>query len=82
MNTYLKALLSDSGSVSTMRVMSLTCCLAGIVIAFVGVNKASPDYSGLSMLVGTFLSMSFGGKVMQKRVEASGAKSDAEIDAK
>lgn len=82
MKSILVALFSDSGSISMMRVMSLLCCLTSIVIAFVGLSKAQPDYSGLSLLCSTFLGIAVGGKIMQKRIEVSGAKSDIEVDAK
>ncbi len=63
-----------------MRVMSLLSLLAAIALSFVGINKVPVDYSGLSLLVGAFLSAAFGGKVMQKRIEVNGAKSDVEVD--
>lgn len=82
MKQYLKALLSENGSISMMRVMSLMSCITAVIIALIGLYKPQPDYSGLSMLCGTFLSIAFGGKVMQKRIEVSGAKSDSEITTK
>ena len=61
-----------------MRVMSLFALLAGIAVAFVGMTKLPVDYSGISLLVSVFLSAAFGGKVMQKRIEANGAKDNVE----
>lgn len=62
-------MLSQHQGVSTVRVMALLCCAAAIIIAFVGIAKETPDYAGLSMLCGTFLGVSFAGKVGQKAVE-------------
>jgi len=76
---FLNSLFSEKGGISMMRVMSLLCVIAAIAMAFVGMNKPNIDYSGLSMLCGTFLGLAFGGKVMQKRTEVDGAKSDSTI---
>ncbi len=66
---YLKSLLSEDGHASTMRAMSLLCCVAAIVMGFIGLNKAVVDYSGLSLLCGTFLGAAFVGKIAQKSNE-------------
>ncbi len=65
-----------------MRVMSIICCFAAIAIAFVGLNKPVIDYSGLTLLCGAFLSAAFGGKILQKRTEVDGAKSESTEDLK
>lgn len=65
----IKALFSDKGSISMMRVMSLICILTASCIAFIGISKASPDYSGLSLLCSTFLAAGFAGKAYQKQIE-------------
>jgi hypothetical protein len=53
-----------------MRVMSALCCITAIIIALIGVLYKNPtDYSGTAMLCGTFLSMAFGGKCVQKMIE-------------
>jgi len=70
MKKILAQLFSDSGSISAMRVMSIICCLAAILIAIVGLHKDAPDYGGLSTLCGTFLGAAFGGKVVQKQIES------------
>jgi hypothetical protein len=70
---FILALFSENGGVSMMRVMSLICCLAAIVITYVGLCKAEVDYTGLSILSGTFLSAAFGGKLVQKHLETSGS---------
>lgn len=65
----LKYLFSSKGDSSMMRVMSLVCCLTGVGIAIHGINRPAVDYSGLSMLCGTFLGIAFAGKVAQKSIE-------------
>lgn len=67
---FIKDLFAPQSTVSMMRVMSILCCLASIVIAFVGMNKSTPDYSGLSLLCSAFLGAAFAGKVAQKSIEA------------
>ena len=77
----LKELFVESnGKLSAMRVMSMTCCLTAIGIAMYGISKPSTDYSGLSLLCSTFLTAAMGGKIMQKRLEASGTKADIEVE--
>lgn len=57
-----------------MRLMALMCCITAIVIAIIGINKPIPDYSGLSLLCGTFLGAAFVGKAMQKSNEPPSIK--------
>lgn len=71
--SYVKALFSQNGQVSMMRLMSLTCVIAAVVIALIGLSKPQIDYSGLSMLCSAFLGAAFGGKIMQKKTEVSQA---------
>lgn len=66
---FLKNMLSESGTISSMRVMSLIALLFSGVIAVYGMSKNNIDYSGLTMLSGVFVGVAFTGKVMQKRVE-------------
>ncbi len=80
MKQWLSKLFSESSGVSMNRVMSFISLLVGCAVAFVGLSRMPIDYSGISLLVSVFLSAAFGGKVMQKRIEASGAKSDVEVD--
>lgn len=68
--SFLKDLFSESNHASMLRVMSLISVITASIIAIVGLFKASPDYSGLSLLCGTFLASAFAGKVTQKAVEA------------
>ena len=79
MKDFFRKLFSENSGVSMMRIMSLLALLASIVIAFVGMNKLPVDYSGISLLVSVFLSAAFGGKVLQKRIEQSGAKAEVEV---
>ncbi len=65
-----------------MRVMCMICCISAVVLAIVGLNKPVIDYSGLTMLCGAFLSAAMGGKILQKRTEVDGAKSESTEDLK
>jgi hypothetical protein len=80
MKQFLMDLFSENGAISMMRVMSLIALLIGGALAFVGLSKLPVDYSGISILVSVFLSAAFGGKVLQKRIEVNGAKSDVNVD--
>ncbi len=44
MKHYLTYLFGENRSISMMRLMSFSSCLTAIVIAFVGLCKAQPDY--------------------------------------
>lgn len=79
MRDFLIKLFGENTGVSMMRVMSFLALLAGIAVAFVGISKIPVDYSGISLLVSVFLSAAFGGKVLQKRIETNGAKSETEV---
>lgn len=80
MKQFISNLLSDKGLVSAMRFMSIVSLLTACTLAFMGVNKPIPDYSGISILCSTFLGAAFGGKWAQKRVEMNGAKTETELD--
>ncbi len=71
MKNHLKNMISQDGQVSTVRIMSLACCLTAIIVAIAGICRHTPDYLGLSELCGTFLSIAFAGKVAQKHIETS-----------
>ncbi len=71
---FLKSLFSEKSEVSMVRVMSLLSLLTAICIAIAGMLKSTPDYSGLSMLCGAFLSAAFFGKVAQKHAESKPKK--------
>lgn len=66
---FLADMLSNGKGMSSMRVMAMLCCLTAIGLAFIGINKPAPDYSGLSMLCGTFLAGAMVGKTSQKAIE-------------
>ena len=71
---FIRELLNEKGTISSIRVMSFIPLLTAVSIAIVGISKANPDYSGLSLLVSTFLSAAFIGKISQKSIEAKGIK--------
>lgn len=66
---FINSLLSSGTGVSTLRFMCVVCCLTATIIAFIGIYKQQPDYSGLTMLCSAFLGAAFTGKIMQKREE-------------
>jgi len=70
----IREILSEKSPISCMRLMSLIALFLAGYIAVVGLQKGS-DLSGLSMLVGTFLAASFGGKTFQKNIEVKSANS-------
>jgi hypothetical protein len=61
---FIKEMLSDSGSISCMRVMSIVSMFAGTGIAIVGIYKGQ-DLSKLAILVSVFVGAAFGGKAIQ-----------------
>jgi hypothetical protein len=79
---FLKDLFSEDSTLSSMRVMSMVCCISAVIVAIVGLKKPSVDYSGLALLCSVFLSAAMGGKVLQKRIEVSGAQSESNIETK
>lgn len=80
MRDFFSKLFSENGGVSAMRVMAMLCCIAAIVIAIIGLSHSPVDYSGLSLLCGAFLSAAMGGKLLQKKVELNGTKTDTTVD--
>lgn len=66
MKYLIRELFSEKGDISMMRLMAFVCCLTSVAIAITGLLKSTPDYSGISMLCGTFLGIAFLGKAMQK----------------
>jgi hypothetical protein len=65
---YLKELLSETGTASMTRFMSLLCVLAALIISISVVYKGQSLDSAVG-LVSVFLAAAFGGKVMQKHAE-------------
>jgi hypothetical protein len=82
MRHFLRELFSEKSTVSSMRVMSMICCWNAVIVSIVGLSKAQPDYSGISLLASTFLAAAFGGKLAQKRIEVDGAKSETQTEIK
>jgi hypothetical protein len=68
MKQFLKNLVSSTGEVSAMRVMSLMSVTIAGSLAVIGLYKNS-DLVGLATLCGTFLTAAFTGKIMQKNTE-------------
>lgn len=61
MKSWLKSLFSESGDVSSMRVMAMICCLTGCYLAI-------KDSTAVGM-VATLLGSGLGAKVLQKHAE-------------
>lgn len=64
----IKELLSESSTVSMVRLMSLICILCATGIACYGI-ACNRDLFGLAALVSAFVVPAFGGKVAQKFME-------------
>lgn len=73
--SFIRDLLSESGSISAMRVMALICVLAAVGVAMFGLKEKS-DVGQISILCGIFLGAAFGGKVGQKFAETGGSSAD------
>lgn len=65
---FIRDLLSESGSISTVRVMSLASLIVGSSIAIYGVIQGK-DLGGVTELVSVFIGAAFAGKVGQKFIE-------------
>lgn len=68
MKRFIYELLSDKGSVSMMRLLSLVCVITASGIAIHAVTIGS-DLNATSVLCGTFLGAGIGGKIAQKVTE-------------
>jgi hypothetical protein len=55
MTKWLSGLFSENGTVSMMRLMSIICCIAAVVISIMGIEKPVVDYSGISLVVSVFI---------------------------
>ena len=62
---FIKLMFSESGEVSTMRVMCVVALIVGAAIGIYGIVE-SKDLTGTSMLAGVFVGAAFGGKAWQK----------------
>ena len=69
MKTWLSQLFSESGGVSMVRLLSLICTVAAVIIAIVGMYTDKHTLEAVAILCGTFLTAGIGGKVAQKIVE-------------
>lgn len=65
---FIKQLLSESGSISMVRVMSLVSLIIGSIIGLYGISH-SKDLSGVAQLCAVFVGSAFAGKVGQKIME-------------
>lgn len=65
----LLALLSESGDISMMRLLSLICVITACIIALHSVIKGS-DLNAAAVLCGVFLGVGIGGKALQKISES------------
>jgi hypothetical protein len=72
MRALLKALISESPSVSSMRLGYLICIITASAIAIAGLIL-KVDLYAISALCGTFLTAAMGGKVWQKSIEKTAA---------
>ena len=75
---FFKALLSDVGTVSMTRFLSLICVLAAIFISIFTLYKDLSADTAVG-LVSVFLASAFGGKVVQKFAEVKSESSKSEI---
>ena len=70
MKEFLLKMFSENSDVSEMRVAAILCVLCAMGIAIYGMSKNPIDYSGLSLLCGTFVGSGMAGKVSQKFAES------------
>lgn len=68
MSQWFKALFSETGDVSMMRLLSLICVLSASAIGL-KVAALGGDMSAAAILCSTFLSAGIAGKVLQKNAE-------------
>jgi hypothetical protein len=71
--SFIRDLLSEKSPLSTLRAMSIACCISACLIAFYGVYKQY-DSTGIATICGVFLTAAFGGKVAQKNIELKADK--------
>lgn len=65
---FIKALLSDCGSVSTMRLMSIIALLVGSAVGVIGVLKGK-ELGGVAEICAVFITSAFAAKTAQKHIE-------------
>jgi len=62
---FIKKLLSEDGSISTMRLMSLISLIVGCTIGILGLLRGK-DFTGVAAICSVFVVSAFGGKALQK----------------
>lgn len=77
MKSVLLKLLSDTGTISMTRFLSLVCVFSAVLISISVVYKGQPLDSAVG-LVSVFLAAGFGGKVAQKFAEVKESSSEKE----
>ena len=77
MKNFILNLLSDVGTVSMTRFLSLVCVLSAVLISISVVYKGQSLDSAVG-LVSVFLAAGFGGKVAQKFAEVKSESSNEE----
>ena len=68
MKDLIQSLLSQSGDVSTVRLMSISSLIVGVIIGLYGVYT-SKDLSGIAQVCGVFVGAAFAAKTVQKFAE-------------
>lgn len=68
--SFFQKLLSESGDVSCMRLMSLLSLLVGAALALYCLHKGT-DIAGATPVISVFVGAAFGGKVWQKYAETA-----------
>lgn len=71
MISFIKALLSEAGSVSMTRVLSALCVVMACIIIIYGMIRGL-DLNSLAGICSTFLGFGLGAKVVQKNLESKG----------
>jgi len=62
---FIRDLLSESSTISTMRIMSLFSVIVGAGVACYGIYQGK-DLGGVAQVTAVFVGGAFGGKVVQK----------------
>lgn len=65
---FLKELLSENGTISTMRLMSIIALIVGAILAMYGLYEGR-DLAGVAQLSAVFVGSAFAAKFTQKLIE-------------
>lgn len=68
MKLFLKALLSDTGDVSMLRVLALVSVLMGAALGLIGILMGK-DLGGVAQVCAVFVTSALAAKVGQKFIE-------------